>query len=235
MTDDDPTFYIELESRAGMRRPMSYSDSFVANMEPSDVVFLRSVSSSTLQVVAPTPTLSVKENYYLDFLLRLLFHVSLISIFETIFFFVYVSTLEDNGILSIVNGYIEDVTDTCSNLNTQQKIFIQDLLIIVNATTIIQNGNISEEMRNVYNKKLFNQAWYYMAGIVSLFACLSIGLFYKKYKINYKIVVLENLTMILLLGIYEFMFFQTIIFPYQAIGASEIDRNFIQQIKWKCS
>jgi hypothetical protein len=233
MTDDDPTFYIELESRAGMRRPMSYSDSFVANMEPSDVVFLRSVSSSTVTFAVPTPP--IKENYYLDFLLRLLFHVSLISIFETIFFFVYVSTLEDNGILSIVNGYIEDVTDTCSNLNTQQKVFIQELLVFINASTIVQSGNVAEEMRIAYNKKLFNQAWYYMAGIVSLFVCLSIGLYYKKYRIKYNIVILENLTMIALLALYEFMFFQTIIFPYQAVGVSEIDRNFIQQIEWKCS
>jgi hypothetical protein len=41
--------------------------------------------------------------------------------------------------------------------------------------------------------------------------------------------------MIILLAVYELMFFQTIIFQYQSIGVPEIDKNFIQQIEWKCS
>lgn len=228
---EDPTFYIELEPRQGMRRPMSYSDSFIANMEPSDVVFL----NSTRQITPPFPKKQKKASYYLDFILRLLFHVSLISIFETIFFFVYVSTLEDTGILNLVNGYIQDGTSSCGTLTPQQKNVIQEILLLLNSSEIIQNGNVYEQNRIIYNKKLFNHAWYYVAGIISMFSLLSIALYYKNYTINYKIVVLENLAMITLLALYEFMFFQTIILPYQAIGAPEIDRNVVEQIEWNCS
>ena len=227
---EDPTFYIELEPRQGLRRPMSYSDSFIRNMEPTDVVFLQAKNQrENIQFQ------NIKENYYIDFVLRLLFHVSLISIFETVFFFVYVSALEDNGILSIVNGYIDDLTDSCIDLTSQQKIFIQEILVRVNATNIIDYGNASQQVRLAYNKTLYNQAWYYMIWFVSLFLTMSSILYCKGYRVNYKIVVLENIAMIILLAVYELMFFQTIIFQYQSIGVPEIDKNFIQQIEWKCS
>jgi len=227
---EDPTFYIELEPRQGLRRPMSYSDSFIRNMEPTDVVFLQAKNQrENIQFQ------NIKENYYIDFVLRLLFHVSLISIFETVFFFVYVSALEDNGILSIVNGYIDDLTDSCIDLTSQQKIFIQEILVRVNATNIIDYGNASQQVRLAYNKTLYNQAWYYMICFVSLFLTMSSILYCKGYRVNYKIVVLENIAMIILLAVYELMFFQTIIFQYQSIGVPEIDKNFIQQIEWKCS
>jgi hypothetical protein len=51
---------------------------------------------------------------------------------------------------------------------------------------------------------------------------------------NWTYIILENTSMVLLLGLYEFLFFDTIIYPYQPISTDEIERNMIQQLQNGC-
>jgi hypothetical protein len=45
---------------------------------------------------------------------------------------------------------------------------------------------------------------------------------------------LDNVCMILLLGLYEYFFFRTIIYRYQSLSDSELDGNIVRQLQTQC-
>jgi hypothetical protein len=90
---------------------------------------------------------------------------------------------------------------------------IDDLLSpYINATTVIINGNNAERTRIIYNKSILVRAWGYVGGVMGLFVLSVIYVKVRKIEIRWKVVILENLAMVLLLALYELMFFNTIIY-----------------------
>lgn len=175
------------------------------------------------------------EKQIMEIFIKLLFHISLISVFETLFYFLYVSSLEDNGIETTVNTFINDAANGCRNMTQNQIEIVDDLLSpYINTTQIISNGNKEQVYREEYNKDISVRAWGYVGGVVGLFMLAVIYVRIRKIKIKWKGVILESTAMVLLLALYELMFFNTIIYPYHPISTNEIGRNAIETLQNQC-
>jgi len=167
--------------------------------------------------------------------MKLVFHTTLISIFETIFYFLYVSTLENNGIERTVDTFINGAVDSCLYLTPLQIEIIDDLLNpFINATQIIDIGIIKAEERSRANYAIMMQSWAYVGAFSGIFLLLLIYSRIRQIKILWKSVILENLALVFMLALYEWMFFETIIYPYAPITADEIAKNAIEDLQSSC-
>jgi len=168
-------------------------------------------------------------------LIKLLLHITLISIFETLFYFLYVSSLENNGIENAINTFINGAIEDCYNMTSEQIEVVDNILeSYINASDVIQKGKIEEITRYKYNNHISNIAWGYVSGLAGVFVILSVYTRVRKIKINWKNVVLENLTMVILLGLYELLFFNTIVHKYLPISTEELAEGAIEKIQSAC-
>jgi hypothetical protein len=234
------------------KRPPSLSESFA--WTPDNIERAMNLRDSTFSLIsldekqvsptAPLPhplplTPSISEDTYEFFItnliLRFLFHIVLISIFETVFFFIYVSTLEDNGIIKTVNTLTGSIVNSCKNLTTIE-VEIADFFLepFLNATTIEQQASQTLASRTLYNNGLFRNAWLYVGGFSVLFV---IGVVYatcRKIRIRWRTLVFENIGLVIMLALYEYMFFSTVIFPFTPISGQEIANNFVRELQDTC-
>lgn len=233
-----------------LKRPPSLSDSFTftpENIARANLVPLIPLSEKLDVVAEETPQTPQSQNetevdkhcryerQVVEVVIKLLFHITLISIFETLFYFLYVSSLEDNGIEKTVNTFIDGAANGCQNMSPLQIQIIDDLLEpYINGTEAIIEGNMAENTRIGYNKSISNRAWAYVGGVIGLFILAVVYVKVRKIAIKWKVVVLENLAMVLMLALYELMFFNTIIYPYHPISTEEIERNAIEKLQGSC-
>ena len=78
------------------------------------------------------------------------------------------------------------------------------------------------------------QSWLYFVGITALTGAASGWAIWKKYKFHWRRVFLENVAMVTLLGVYEFVFFRTIIYNYVSLSMPEIDLHIVQVLGQIC-
>ena len=176
------------------------------------------------------------EKQIVSMLIKLLLHITLISIFETLFYFLYVSSLENNGIENAINTFINGAIEDCYNMTSNQIEVIDNILKThINVSDVIKKGNTEELVRYKYNKHISNLAWGYVSGLSGIFIILSVYTRVRKIKINWKNVVLENFAMVILLGLYELLFFNTIVHKYLPISTEELAREAVKKLQTACS
>lgn len=244
MEDEDSNEYenigldlVELQPKKDIRkpfiRPPSYSDSFliVGGSKPTTVV----VSPKPLDV--PFSALRPRFDFvwWYEKLVSLSIHISLIALFETVFFFQFISKSEDSGLLKTIDGYVYELADSCvawpANVTSAVRQILQLVISSQNVSAIAADAASS---RSAYNANLQIQAWMYFVGITTLTAALSGVAVYKKYKFHWRRVFAENIAMVALLGIYEFIFFRTIIYNYSSLSMPEIDQHIVQILQRMC-
>lgn len=223
-----------------LKRPLALSDSFAYT--PENIEKANNISLiHNFDIIQDTKSCRIKRAYVkyekqiIEIFIKLLLHITLISIFETLFYFLYVSSLEDNGIETTINTFINDASNQCLNITSLEIKIIDELLDpIINTSLIIANGNIEENNRIIYNNKISNKAWIYVGGMMSLFSSAIIYVKIRKIKVSWRNIIFENVAMVFLLALYELMFFNTIIYEYHPISTDEIARNAIQKIQNSC-
>lgn len=241
---------VSVKTNHGMRRPPSLSESYA--WDPDNIERLQYVQQKEAAAAAdvaiagvetPEPPAVVPfvpytpnaETRILNFILRLLFHISLISIFESLFFFFYVSTLEDTGILNVVGGFIQSASNSCMNLTVADISFINTVLgYFVNVSHVDTQGSLALATRNISNQRLMNMSWYYVGGCCGLFVATTAYAKCRQISIYWQKIIGENAAMILLLAVYEYMFFTTIIKPYTPITGDEIAQRAVHQLNASC-
>lgn len=162
--------------------------------------------------------------------LMFMLHLGLISLFEIFFFFNIVSVYENNALTNLINSFTQTIPGICLNLNYSDKqafTYILDLLININQVN--SNANNAYSTRSKYNSTLLLMSWMYFLGIILLNIILLICKFFLKFKINLMRIIFDNIIMIVLLGLYEFLFFKTIILQYQSISKDELTKNILNQ------
>jgi hypothetical protein len=167
-------------------------------------------------------------NYIFKRLIMFMIHVSLIALFEILFFFYIVSVYEDKALINLISEYTRSVPNICNNMSYQQKEYITMFFNkYINKTNIIINANISYILRTIYNNKLYISSWMYFVGIfiINLFF-LGIN-YFMKLNINLFKILLDNIFMIIILGIYEYIFFYTIILKYENISYNELTLTMV--------
>jgi hypothetical protein len=166
------------------------------------------------------------NNFYkllLKKLIMFMTHLSLISIFEIFFFFSIVSIYENKAITEIIATFFSKITKKCNDLNNFQKEEITYIFnALINTTLINKNAYLSKKQRLEFNNNLYKNAWIYFIIIFSIDLILLLIKFFYKIKINLYKILIENLFMIIILAIYEYMFFKIIILPYQNISHDEL-------------
>ena len=240
---------VSIKTNVGMKRPPSLSESYA--WDPDNIERLHHVQqqeaaaadAAAASIPEPEPIRHLitpqqgpdLETRALNFILRLLFHISLISVFESVFFFFYVSTLEDTGILNVVGGFINSAVQSCVNISQTERRFIQVLLPYVIDTNVIDiDGTSAYQERNTSNNQLMNRSWYYVGGCCGLFVATASYAKCRQVKIYWYKIIIENAAMITLLALYEYMFFTTIIKPYTPITGDEIAQRAVHQINSSC-
>jgi hypothetical protein len=182
---------------------------------------------------APKPVCS--EGKIINYALRFLFHITLISIFESVFFFLYISKLEDNGINRTIGTFINGAVNSCINDSVIERNITNDFLnLFLNSTIIIQQGDAAYAARSVINNNLFMRSWIYVGGLGGLFVLLTIASVLRKVKIKWGKLVWENCVLVTMLAAYEYTFFSTVIFPYNPITGEEIARNAVWELQERC-
>jgi len=175
------------------------------------------------------------RNKYVKRCISFMLHIAFIGVFETIFFFTVVSKSEDAGVQNTVESYVAGTLAKCSSWPPNTTAAISELLdILLNSTHAIADAEKAAESRLSYNQFLQAQAWIYVA---ILFLMLSISAFAAKYRnirINWTVIFTDNVCMILLLGIYEYFFFRTIIYNYKSLSTQELDGILINQFERTC-
>lgn len=212
-------------------RQYSYSDSFLH-------VPTRSAPPTPLEV--PLSTFELKgvteeKNEWIERGMSLLLHVSLLGVFETLFFFLFISKSEDSGLEETINKYMDTTLTTCKEWSPSERTVINDILsAMINVTVVREMGLSASENRLSYNKGLQIQAWMYIIGLFSGLGLAGVGFYCRGRKIHWKKIVAENMVLIGLLGIYEFMFFKTIIYNYESITLPELDIYIVGELQGQC-
>lgn len=228
-----------------MRRPPSLSESYLSDYkfiaDRFDPLVIRETDLTINRepidkesVIAVTDEFNYGE-YYTEYVLRFLLHITMISFFETLFFFQFVSKDEDNGIIGFSNYYINKVISYCQLINKSDIVYVNDLLnLFFNSTSVIESGTASSVERSYNNGLLVTRSWVYFGGLSGLLGLSVLFAMVKRYKIKWGILLFENLIFVTMLGLYEFMFFETIIKKYIAISPQEISKQFVIGLQTQC-
>ena len=163
------------------------------------------------------------------------FHIMLISIFETLFFFLFISKSEDSGIQGIIQNYINGILSQCAQWSANETQLVNAILtVLIQANQTLASAQTAMQQRTTYNSRLEVQAWMYVVGTT---ACLVTGGVIARLnavRIPWKRIVLENMIMVALLGIYEFTFFKTIIYNYRSLTVEELNGSIVGQLQSTC-
>ena len=191
-------------------------------------------------ITPKTDTLHIKNQwvykiYALETCVKLLLHITLISIFDTLFYFLYISSLENNGIEWTINEFTNEMVKGCESMTPEQIQKINSILEkYINMSSVVREGDSQESLRIVYNNIILNHAWTYIGVVFALFFTMSTYIKCNSIKIRWMSIIFENTAMVTMLGLYELVFFNTIIYPYQPISKDEIERNTMQKLNQMC-
>lgn len=182
-----------------------------------------------------TAPLPPPRNFYLDTAhrwgIRFSMHLSLIAIFETLFFWHIVAQSEDNALTTLIGSYTNNIITSLANMSAADRNATATILnALVNIAAIDVQGVAAASERALYNGNLLNRSWTYFGGVAGLCALLATAAPLRRLPIQWSHVILENLVLVLILGLYEWMFFHTIVFQYRAVSIEELDRNIINSI-----
>ena len=170
-----------------------------------------------------------------NLLVKLLLHLTLLSAFESLFYFFYVSSLEDGGIKKTINVFINSAVQQCQNMTTAEIQLINDFVDpLVNTTYIFAEGNASELARRHVNNKLMDLSWEYAGGLMGVFTALTLYALVRRLDIDWKSAILDNVATLTLLAGYEVLFFNQIIYKYQPLTTHEISRDAVERLQGAC-
>jgi hypothetical protein len=229
-----------------VKRPPSLSDSFIylaerGTLEPLHVPLRDSVEVAIINAVDSAVAEEPKVDGVnrceqgVEYVLRFLFHLTLISVFETVFFFLYVSRDEDGGILQATNYYTNAIIDSCAGLNVNESAAVNSLLApYINGSSVIGEGAAATATRAATNNGLMRQSYLYIGGLGAAMVLVAAFGLYKGYRIAWLYIIGENLVFVTLLGLYEYMFFQTIIKRYSPESPAEISAGLVRGMQQQC-
>lgn len=162
-------------------------------------------------------------------------HLTLVSLFETLFFFLFISKSEDNGLQNMINNYITTVVSSCNTWSPNTTLIINDVLsALINRNQTLAQASQAATNRAAFNHTLFVQAWLYVGGLATLVALGAAASRLTHRRIAWRRVLMENLFMVTLLGLYELTFFKTIIYNYENISLPELDGFIVNQLNSQC-
>ena len=241
-----------------LRRPLSYSDSFLeiprvrSNLRAlldeqcstpppnSEFPLFVETPKHPNPPNPPNPRVELQElpppPRFVNGTIKITVHLLLVSLFETFFFWYYISETENKALVNLVNGYVLNAFQSCSQLNSTEQIIVEDLFYsIFNATQIQQQAILAHADRESFNQMLVAMSWIYVSILASVFGVVASLAKYKAWNIRWQHFFVENLSLVACLGLFEFLFFRTIVIQYKAITIDELDETVVSEFQNYCS
>jgi hypothetical protein len=224
------------------RKQRSFSEGHVDILRPMPRILSNLQSLLPEETPSTPPELSTPEirgepcvSFLHRWSLRFSVHLSLVSLFETLFFWLFVSRTEDTALITLVNSYVSGLLGCCASLNSSQKLlFIDFVNLFINQTHVQNRGATAATARAAFNSTLRINSWVYVGFLGGLASTLAGAAAYRRLPIQWRQLGLENLALIFILGLYEFMFFSTVVYPYESISMPELDRMLMNEIDASC-
>jgi hypothetical protein len=226
-----------------MRRPPSYSDSYVILNSGSPRIDLAPLSINTPQLTEdtigfsppPLASASVWPRRISLFILKSSLHCFLISVFETAFFFLYVSRTENSGILKTIDTYYQPVVADCRQWGNLTRWALYEILTHeISVPGVDAAATAAASGRAIYNSSLLHLSMGVSGGFLGLCALVISGLLCKRMKVSWTGVLFENCMMVLFLGLYEYFFFRVVIYNYDTISTPELNAYIVDGL-WSCA
>lgn len=218
-----------------MRRPPSYSDSFIVRSPSIQAVPI--LEPLFLDGIAHGEEAQEIEKYdktcdFLEFptlfVIKGSLHIFFISVFETAFYFLYISQSENAGILRAIDAYYQPLIASCSKWpNTTRELILDVMKFSLNKSQIDSDGLTSNIQRTAFNRSLLNTSIWYSGACVIAFCMAFAVIRYKGIEIKWRPLILEHLAFIGVLALYEYFFYITIIYNYTTISTPEINRYIV--------
>jgi hypothetical protein len=161
------------------------------------------------------------NNYKIEFInvsLSVFLHVCIMIIFEIYFYFNYVIFIEKEAFLDKINDYFDELTKYNTQVIAYNFIEIQNEM-----DTIYENYRMAVTRQEKELHHLMIVACKIGSGFWSVFFLLwVIGILHFK-EIKWKTILVENIVMLVLLGLFEYLFFMNIIMNYNPISDAELE------------
>lgn len=154
-------------------------------------------------------------------------HITLISIFETVFFFLYVSRSENQGILKTLDVYYTPLLSECSSWSSPFRTELLELLEFLgaaNQTVVDAAGRAAAAQRNAENLQLLWISLGYTGGCIGIGVFCILTLVWSKRVVKWRELVGEHIFFVFVLGLYEWFFFRTIIYNYNTLSTPELNQ-----------
>lgn len=168
--------------------------------------------------------ISVKTEMLNKFI-SIFLHIFIMVIFEIYFYFNFVVDIEKEQFLEKIQQYIDEFIHNI-NLDQTQKMLIYKLVGDKYDNTLITQLYEMYTKSLKQQKKLLHSLMFKSCKIAGIIGIVLIGLIgfglFKKYKIKWKWIWVENFLMFALLGIFEYWFFINVVLNYNPITDAEI-------------
>lgn len=193
--------------------------------------------SATTDVATQTEPLPLPDQKHIvpwlhEWALRFGLHLALLSLFETLFFWRFVSVTEDSALTSLIGSYVTATVRQCAALTPAERAFVVAIFTdLVNTTTVAAEGQQAAVDRATWNGHLATNSWLYFGGLAGTVTLLSVA---RRRGVPWRSVVGENLALILFLGLYEWMFFATVVLKYRPVSAPELDAMVVAEFLDGC-
>jgi len=162
-------------------------------------------------------------------LISVFFHIFLMSVFEILFYFLFIVNIEKQIFLEKIKSYNENIQEFYNeNITPEQHIIISNYVYQMFNNEILselkENYKNDMKMQHVLFKNLLKKA-IIISSIIGFLFMSSIIYGRKEMKILW--ILFENILLFLLLGLYEYIFFNMIILKYNPITDGEIQYIFV--------
>jgi hypothetical protein len=169
------------------------------------------------------------------FVLKSSLHCLLISIFETVFFFSYVSRTENSGILKTIDTYYQPVVADCRQWGNLTRWALYEILTHeISVPAVDAAAARAANGRSQYNTSLLHLSLGVSGGFLALCALIVARFLCKREKVAWVGILFENCMMVLFLGLYEYFFFRVVIYNYDTISTSELNAYIVDGL-WSCA
>jgi len=231
MNDNSESYHdIELVSDNPILLESDFNNNFARLRADSDISM--NISNSDLCLFSQTQSKIIKYESNVEIknkLISVFFHIFLMSVFEIFFYFFFIVNIEKELFLDKLMTYNNQLyANYNNNISPEQH------AIISNIMNNLFNEKMLEDLKNNYEEDMKQQQILFnmllnksivLSTIVGSIFISSIIYGRKEVKINW--VLFENILLFLFLGLYEYIFFNTIILKYNPITDGEIKYLFV--------
>lgn len=182
---------------------------FHVRLTPGEVVNIEENKNTTVDAAASDKILA--DNYtdvawsyvefVVDYSMRFTFHLFLISIFEVLFYFQFVSKDEDAGILATTNYYTGSIINSCAQLNSNETTLLNFVLEkFINSSQVLVAGSNAASSRQVKNASIYRLSLTYIGILAGVQGALILISVVNKFKIKWGHIILENFALVVFWG-----------------------------------